>query len=51
MEATIRRLRQKLHTLTHPRVRRQVLATLAVAMQEPIPPRLVGRNRPLDDAA
>jgi hypothetical protein len=45
MEATLRRLTQKLHLMCHPHARRQVLTTLAIAMQEPLPPRLVGRPR------
>jgi len=45
MEATLRRLTQKLHQLTHPHARRQVLTTLAIAMEQPLPPRVVGRPR------
>jgi hypothetical protein len=41
MDPVIARYWKKLHTLRHRRARRSLLETMALAAQEPLPPRIV----------
>jgi hypothetical protein len=44
MNATLRRLKARWHTAANQNTRRRFYETLAIAVSEPCPPRLVGRH-------